>query len=169
MAFCSTSGQFAAGWLGGGNRHRFETMATTDTTPVGILALVAQEPVGWCACGPRSRYTVAIKGRSKIISGRPRAEDDSVWLLPCLMVHASHRGQGITRALIRGAVDVAGREGASAIEGWPVTGVGRQSAAFVGREKVFEELGFGCVDRPSPHRAIMRLELRPAGAGPWRT
>ena len=34
--------------------------------------------------------------------------------------------------------------------------------AYLGREKLFEELGFSCVGRPSPQRVIMRLELRSA-------
>ena len=63
-------------------------------------------------------------------------------------------------AMTRAAIELAGREGALAIEGWPVAGSDRQSPdAFLGREKVFEDLGFSCVERPSPQRAIMRLEL----------
>ena len=162
MAFCVTRSQFAAGWFGGGNRHRFEAMAAVSERPMGILAFVAGEPVGWCACGPRSRY--APGGRGKIGGRRARAEDESVWLLPCLFVRAGHRGQGITYALVRAAVDLARREGASAIEGWPLARSDRQSAdAFLGREKVFDELGFRCVERPSPQRAIMRLDLRDPG------
>ena len=50
---------------------------------------------------------------------RTRDEDEIVWLLPCLFVRAGRRGQGVTHALVRAAVELAGREGASAIEGWP--------------------------------------------------
>jgi GNAT superfamily N-acetyltransferase len=161
MAFCETRGQFAAGWFGDGNRHRFEAMATVNSTPMGILASVAGEPVGWCACGPRSRYTVAVSGRSKLLASRAGAEDESVWLLPCLFVRVGHRGHGVTYALVRAAVELARREGAFAIEGWPLAESNRQPAdAFLGREKVFEDLGFSCVERPSPQRVIMRLELR---------
>jgi len=159
-----TRTQFAVGWLTGGNRHRFETLADAGANPMGILASVAGDPVGWCACGPRSRYTVVTSGRSRIMRDRVRAEDDSVWLLPCLFVRLDHRGQGVTYALVRAAVDLARREGASALEGWPRSGSDRQPAdGFLGREKVFEALGFSCVDRPSPTRAIMRLELGDAG------
>jgi GNAT superfamily N-acetyltransferase len=160
MAFCVTRGQFAVGWLNGGNQRRFKAMATDSPTPMGILASKDYEPVGWCACGPRSRYTTAISGRSKIMASRPRAEDESVWLLPCLFVRVGHRGQGVSHALVRAAVELARREGAIAIEGWPLAGSERRSAdAFVGRESVFEDQGFARVDRPSPQRVIMRLEL----------
>jgi len=83
-----------------------------------------------------------------------------VWLLPCLFVRAGRRGQGVTHALIRAAIELARREGASAIEGWPLAESERRAGdAFLGREQVFEELGFNCVERPSPERVIMRLEL----------
>jgi GNAT superfamily N-acetyltransferase len=161
MAFCETRSKFAVGWLDGGNRQRFEAMATASPAPMGILASVAGEPVGWCACGPRARYAAAIGGRSSILRDRVRAEDESVWLLPCLFIGVGHRAQGVTYTLVRAAVELARREGASAIEGWPFAGSDRRSGnAFLGREKMFEELGFSCVERPSPQRAIMWLELR---------
>ena len=160
MAFCVTRSQFAAGWLNGGNQRRFGAMAAASSAPMGILASQAAEPVGWCACGPRSRYNAATSPRSKIMRNRARDEDEIVWLLPCLFVRAGRRGQGITHALVRAAVELARREGASAIEGWPLAGSEQRSDnAFLGREQVFEDIGFSCIDRPSPERVIMRLEL----------
>ena len=163
MAFCLTRSQFAAGWLTGGNQRQFSAMAATSSTPMGILASQAAEPVGWCACGPRSRYVAATSPRNKIMQNRARDEDEIVWLLPCLFVRADRRGQGVTHALIRAAVELARSEGASAIEAWPLAESERRSGdAFLGREQVFNELGFHCVERPSPVRVIMRLELEAA-------
>lgn len=160
MAFCESRAQFALGWLTGGNRRRFEAMASGSGPPMGIVASMSGTPVGWCACGPRSRYAVANGGRSSLLQGLERQEDESVWLLPCLFVRAENRDQGVTYRLIRAAVELARREGACAIEGWPTPGSGRRSSeGFVGRESVFEALGFRCVARPSPQRVIMRLEL----------
>jgi GNAT superfamily N-acetyltransferase len=159
MTFCVTRRQFAAGWLNGGNQRRFESMATSSSTPMGILATVADEPVGWCACGPRARYVAATSPRNKIMRNRMPVEDETVWLLPCLFVRAGRRGQGITHTLVGAAVELARREGASAIEGWPLAGSERSAEAFLGREQVFEDLGFSCVERPSPERVIMRLEF----------
>jgi len=160
MAFCASRAQFALGWLTGGNRRRFEAMALGIGPPMGILASMSGEPVGWCACGPRSRYAVAEGGRSSLLQGLDRKEDEAVWLLPCLFVRAENRGQGVTYGLIRAAVELARQDGAWAIEGWPTAGSDRRpSDGFVGRESVFEDLGFRCVARPNPQRAIMRLEL----------
>lgn len=152
MASCSTRTQFAAGWFRGGNRRRFEALAGAASTPMGILASAEGEPVGWAACGPRSRYVVASKAPST---------DETEWLLPCLFVETGHRGQGLTRLLVSAAVEEARREGAVAIEGRPLAASVQSSAdAFVGREQVFEDLGFRCVARPSPERVLMRLDLR---------
>jgi hypothetical protein len=76
MAFCESRSQFAVGWLNGGNRDRFETMVMAGGPPMGILASVAGEPVGWCACGPRSRYAVpsADEASSCAIEYAPRTK-----------------------------------------------------------------------------------------------
>jgi hypothetical protein len=144
MAFCVTRSQFAAGWFGSGNRHRFEVMAAGSARPMGILAFVAGEPVG-CVVGhaPKTKASGSCLASSSGQGGR---------------------GQRITYALVRAAVELARREGASAIEGWSLARSDRQSAAaFLGREKVFGELGLRSVERPSPQRVIMRLDLRDFG------
>ena len=110
-------------------------------------------------CGPRSRYIVATSGQSNITRRAP-VEDATAWLLPCLFVRVGHRAQGVTYAMVGAAVELARRKGAVAIEGWPGTASNKRAAdAFLGREKVFKTPGFSCVERPSPRRAIMRLEF----------
>lgn len=95
-ASCTSSIKFAAGWLTGGNRARFVQMAVDSAEPIGILASVAGEPVGWCACGPRSRYITSMSGRGKLLRDRDRDEDEVVWILPCLFVRPDCRAQGVT-------------------------------------------------------------------------
>jgi GNAT superfamily N-acetyltransferase len=165
-AFCVSGRQFAVGWFAGGNRRRFERMAAASTTPMGVVASADGSPVGWCACGPRSRYTAAIDGRSRLLQGRSREEDHGVWLIACLFVAAAHRNRGIAHTLVRAAVELARHEGALAIEGWPLVAAAPRSAdAFLGREEVFLAAGFDCVDRPTSQRAVMRLDLRGSGPG----
>lgn len=159
MSFCTSGIEFAAGWFGGGNRRRFEAMAGGDS-PMGVLASVAAAAVGWGACGPRSRYLGASPSRHPLLGDRPRTEDVTTWLLPCLFVHAGHRGRGVSHALVKATVSVARQHGAAALEAWPSSAEGpREADAFVGREQLFAELGFSCVARPVPERAIMRLDL----------
>ena len=149
-----------AGWLTGGNRRRFEALAAHGGAPMGLLASVSGEPVGWCACGPRARYVVAEGHRGGLLEHRDHDEDEMVWLVSCLFVGPRHRGQGFTAQLVRAAVELARREGAVAIEGWPTAGTGARAAdSFLGRQQAFEDLGFRCVGRPVPNRVLMRLEL----------
>jgi hypothetical protein len=74
-------------------------MARGNKTPMGILASSSGDAVGWCACGPRSRYAVADSGRRKILRDRDRHEDPDVWLLACMFVRTDCRAQGVTYAL----------------------------------------------------------------------
>jgi ribosomal protein S18 acetylase RimI-like enzyme len=160
MAFCATGRQFAAGWYGGGNRRRFAAMAAASRTPMGVLAFVGDEPVGWCACGPRARYRVAMDGRSRLLAGRPRQEDENVWLVPCLTVDPRHRGLGIVLPLLRAAVAIARQQGGSAVEAWPLaTGVRRPGDEHLGGEAMFARVGFRCIERPTADRTLMRLDL----------
>ena len=69
---------------------------------MGVVASVSGEPVGWCACGPRSRYVAAGGGRTGLLKDRDRDEDEAVWLLPCLFLGPGFRGQGLPmRSFVR--------------------------------------------------------------------
>jgi hypothetical protein len=158
-AFCSTSWQFATGWYGGGNRRRFEGLAASESDPMGVIAVRDGVPVGWCACGPRARFTTALTGRSRLLGHRPREDDGDVWLIACLFVRRGRTGDGVVVPLIRGAIALAVDAGATAVEAWPLAmGIRRPGEAHVGREGVFARLGFERIERPSLERVIMRLD-----------
>lgn len=160
MAFCTTRSQFARGWLRGGNERRFGAMTATEPSPMGVLAHRGDDAVGWCACGPRARYLFPGSPANKIIDSRISYDNETEWFLPCLFIHPDHRGEGLTPILVQSAVELARSKGASAIESWPLArSVGRSGDAFLGREQVFEDLGFRRAYRPTPERVIMRLEL----------
>lgn len=143
----------------GGNRAKFAELVACTAEPAGLMALIDGVAVGWCAVGPRSRYTRAI--RTPTYKGRDRVEDDSVWLVPCFFVRQDARGQGISRALLESAVGTAREHGAIAIEGFPFAGSGRRSSGDVqiGMESLFASCGFTAVRRPTGNRVVMRLEL----------
>ena len=160
QAFTVSRGEYSKGWWDGGNRTRFEEAAAWPGPPIGLLAYRDDEPVGWCAVGPRDRYKAAIGSRAKIMRNRDPSEDDRVFFVTCLFVRVGYRGSGVTSDLLRSAIDLAREFGAPAIEGWPRSGSnGQQSDLYYGRESLFASFGFSVVDRPSAHRAVMRLEL----------
>jgi len=147
-----------AGW-GAVNNERFNEFARGASPPAGLLAYRGAEAVGWCALGPRSRYARML--RSPTLKERDPAEDDTVWLVPCFFVRREARRSGVTRALLEGAVDLARKNGAPAIEGFPLAGDRRRSSgeAFLGVEPLFASCGFAAVARPSATRVVMRREL----------
>ena len=159
-AFCSTRRQFSLGWFGGGNARHFAAMVARDSIPMGVLAVQDEQVIGWCACGPRSRYVVAATPRTRTLRDRPTEERARVWFVPCFFVKDGYRGRGVTFALARAAVDLARREGAVAIEGSPLsTSAGHGDGDFAGFEEVFAAAGFSRVARPTTDRVIMRLDL----------
>jgi GNAT superfamily N-acetyltransferase len=164
MASYLSGPRFAVGWVAGSHRHRFEAMTGASAQPMGILAWAGSEPVGWCACGPQTRYLRSANAPSGL--ERQDTADPNIWLVPCFYVRSDHRGRGVMEVLLRAAVDEATAAGATAVEGWPASGPDSNAGnAFLGREDLFARLGFVCVERPGARRAVMRLEL-PATTGP---
>jgi GNAT superfamily N-acetyltransferase len=163
MWFLVPAKECQAGWSGA-NKVAFERMAATDRHPVGLLAYRGGEPVGWCALGPRSRYARALRSavlRAALAEDRDPGVDDTVWLVPCFYVRRDMRGLGVTRALLEAAVREAGRRGATAIEGFPLSGEKRRGTgeAYLGVEPLFASCGFTAVARPTPGRVVMRRVL----------
>ena len=130
--------------------------------PPGVIAYLDDEPVGWAALHPRRETSFA---RNRLI---PQIDDLDVWSLWCFRVRPGHRKQGISHALIDGAVAFATERGAPAIEGYPVDNGGEKvnlTMAYVGTRALFESAGFakaadtGSVLDGFP-RVLMRLDLR---------
>ena len=132
-----------------------------EDPPPGVIAYLDDEPVGWAAVYPRSGTSFA---RNRLI---PQVDDLDVWSLWCLRVRPGHRKQGISHALIEGAVAYAKERGAPAIEGYPVDNASERvnlTMAYVGTRRLFESAGFskvadtGSVLDGFP-RVLMRLDL----------
>jgi len=141
-----------------GNRASFVELAATSETPMGLLAYENDEPVGWCAVGPRSRYARAIK--TPTYSGRDPAEDDDVWLAPCFFVRRDRWRRSVTPKLLEAAVGLAREHSATAVEGFPHARAKHSSQDLqVGSESVFAALGFKVIRSPSTSWVVMRLEL----------
>lgn len=129
--------------------------------PPGVIAYLDDEPVGWAALHPRRETSFA---RNRKI---PHIDDLDVWSLWCFRVRPGHRKQGISHALIEGAVAYAKKRGAPAIEGYPVDNGGEKvdlTMAYVGTRSLFEEAGFTkAADTDSVldgfPRVLMRLDL----------
>jgi len=107
-------------------------------TPIGVLAYVDGEPVGWCSIAPRESYVRLEKSRTM-----PRVTPPATptWTVLCFFVARSHRGQGITGALLGGAVQYAQKHGARIVEGYPFDTAG-VSSTHRGHSAAFAAAGF---------------------------
>ena len=74
-----------------------------------------------------------------------------------------YRRQGVTAALIEGAVRAAVDAKAPALEAYPFDGTRTPRAAYTGFASTFARAGFRTVARHVPHRPIMRLDLDATG------
>lgn len=125
----------------------------------GVLAYRDGEVIGWAGVAPRTELH-PIEHSRKI----PHIDELPVWSLWCMRVRPGYRKQGVTEALIEGAVDYARRNGAPAVEGYPVDNRGErvdQTMAFVGTRAMFERAGFTKVaDTQSVSGGIPRIVVR---------
>jgi GNAT superfamily N-acetyltransferase len=137
-----------------------EQLAATPAP--GVVAYFDDEPIGWCAFAPRSDYERLVRSRTI-----PKVDEVPVWSVTCFVVRTGHRRQGVTKALLAGAVDYARHNGAPALEAYPIDPAGeRVSTAFlyVGTVRTFEEAGFRKVAMTHATSArlprwLMRLDL----------
>ena len=159
MAPCVGLVEFGIGWVTRQNHRRFATLAAREEAPMGVLASISDEPVGWCACGPRSRYLPPGGVGDRLLADRDRSEDDVVWLVPCFYLHPQHRSSGVMHALLEAAVATATAHHAAAVEGWPAVVPGLRWDAFRGRMELFRQAGFTQVARLGPQRVLLRLDL----------
>jgi GNAT superfamily N-acetyltransferase len=130
-------------------------------TTSGLVAYLDGEPVGWCAVEPRPAYVGLTRVSRVPWEGRSEDKaDDSVWAVTCLFTRGGFRRRNVSRALARAAVDLASERGARAIEGYPMTTRnGILDQFHVGTERTFADAGFTEVSRPTPRRAVMRIEF----------
>ena len=114
----------------------------------------------------RARPTVGFARLVRSRNLKP-VDDLPTWSVVCFFVASSRRGEGISRALLDGAVAYARAHGAPAIEGYARdVGDERLSAdsAYPGTVSLFERAGFREVARYSPtgggrDRVTMRRDL----------
>jgi GNAT superfamily N-acetyltransferase len=142
---------------GDGNRDEFRAIVVEAEMPPGLLAYRDGVPVGWCAVAPRDDYPTLE--RSRVLK---RVDDEEVWSITCFFVARAARRQGVTGALIEGAVAFAVEHGARIVEGYPIDPRRPDVPpvfAWTGLASAFERAGFIEVARRSETRPIMRFQI----------
>ena len=120
-------------------RAALAKLARRRKNSAGLIAYQESEPIGWISLGPRYDFSVVKNSRAT-----PPVDDVAAWVIPCITVRRGHRGQGVAIAMIRAAVDYAGKRGAPAVEAYPRAEGKRvhDDLAFFGTEAMFRKAGF---------------------------
>lgn len=161
----ASNGCWCMYWLLGPEYHRRDRDLNRDSLrismsaeqPPGLIALDEtsgeDRAVGWLRLTPRSE--LSWLDENKFLAP---IDDLPVWSVPCFFVARSHRGRGVSDALLSAAVDTAQAAGAPAVEGYPIdpSVPGATRNAFTGHLPVFERNGFIEVARRRDSRPIMR-------------
>lgn len=142
---------------GEGNRRALRRIVASGEKP-GILGYLGREPVAWCSVAPREKFVVLANSRVL----RP-VDEVPVWSVSCLFVKKPHRRRGISVGMLRAAVEFAAKQGAKAVEGYPVEpSMAKMPDPFLwtGIPAAFRAAGFTEALRRSPGRPILRFEIR---------
>jgi GNAT superfamily N-acetyltransferase len=124
-------------------------------TPVGVLAHVDGDPVGWCSIAPRDTY--AALERSQALR---RVDDAPVWSVVCFFVDRRVRRQGLTLGLLKAGVEYARSQGAEIVEGYPVE-PGSRLYTHMGSPSTFRRADFHDVTPAGQARRVMRCVVGP--------
>ncbi|PTL71241.1 GNAT family N-acetyltransferase [Rathayibacter caricis DSM 15933] len=143
------------------NEDALQAELRDSPVPIGVLAYVDDQPVGWTRVVPRHTLP-GITGNAALT--RVLEEDPAAWWVTCVNLRREARGRGVGTALLRVAIDHARVNGASVLDGHPVDVTmsatrPSPSALFTGTVSMFTAAGFREIGRTYPSRPVMRANL----------
>ena len=116
---------------------------------------------GWCQWGSPEELP-NIKNRRLYDKDAPPTPD---WRITCIFVDRRHRGQGIARAALEGALDQIAGAGGGLVEAISEVTAGREAQGrflFSATVELFEEYGFARGRQVGKHAWIMSKVVPPA-------
>jgi GNAT superfamily N-acetyltransferase len=117
---------------------------------------------GWCQYGSPEELP-GIKHRRAYDQDAPPRPD---WRITCFFVDRRHRGQGVARAALEGALDLIARAGGGLVEAIPEVTAGREAPGrflFSTTVELFEQYGFTRGRQVGKHAWIVSRVIDPAG------
>jgi len=116
---------------------------------------------GWCQYGSPDELP-HIKNKREYAKGTPPVP---AWRITCIYVDKKHRGQGVARAALEGALDQIAQAGGGLVEAISEVTAGREAPGrflFSATVELFEEYGFARVRQVGKHAWIVSKNLDPA-------
>ena len=144
----------------GGEPPRDEGARGGGTVP-GLIGYEDGKPVAWVSLGPREDY--AKLRRSPIMK---LVDDRPVWSIVCFFVPGGERGRGLSKRMLRAAVDYARSKGARLLEAYPVDrdAPSHPDSMFFGAKSMYDRAGFREVARRKATRPVVRRGHLPSRA-----
>jgi GNAT superfamily N-acetyltransferase len=115
---------------------------------------------GWCQYGSPEELP-AIKHKREYAKDAPPRPD---WRITCFYVDKKHRGQGIARVALEGALDQMARAGGGRVEAISEVTAGREAPGrflFSATVELFEQFGFTRVRQVGKHAWIVSRVVAP--------
>ena len=138
-----------------------EDRVRTDRAHAALVLDESGAAQGWCQFG-NPEELANIKHRREYDKDAPTRPD---WRITCFYVDKKHRGQGIARVALEGALRQIADAGGGLVEAIPEVTTGRNAPGrflFSATVELFEEHGFERVRQVGKHAWIVSREIDPA-------
>jgi ribosomal protein S18 acetylase RimI-like enzyme len=151
---------------GGDYRAAKQTRVREDRAHAALVIDADGLAQGWCQYGSPKELP-NIKHRREYEKDAPPPAD---WRITCFYVDKKHRGQGVARAALEGALEQIAAAGGGRVEAIPEVTVGREAPGrflFSATVELFEQYGFRRVRQVGKHAWIVTRQVGAAkAAGP---
>ncbi|MGA7272405.1 MAG: GNAT family N-acetyltransferase [Acidimicrobiia bacterium] len=151
------------GQKGISHRSVKEERVRTDRAHAALVMDETGKAQGWCQYGSPEELP-NIKHRRKYEQEPPPLPD---WRITCFYVDKRHRGQGIARAALEGALDQIAQLGGGLVEAIPEVTAGREAQGrflFSATVELFEQHGFSRRRQVGKHAWIVSKSVAGAPA-----
>jgi len=147
-----------AGTPGLDHRDAKRERVLTDRAHAALVLDTTGAAVGWAQFGGPAELT-RIKHRRAYEADPPPSPD---WRLTCVFVGKGHRGQGVARAAVEGAVDLIAAAGGGSVEAIAETTAGRTAVGrflFSSTVELLESVGFTRLRQVGKHAWIVTATI----------
>jgi ribosomal protein S18 acetylase RimI-like enzyme len=140
-----------------------EDRVRTDRAHAALVLDGFGRAQGWCQYGSPEELSNLKHGREYVKDPPPMPD----WRITCIYVDRKHRGEGIARTALEGALDQIARSGGGLVEAISEVTIGREAQGrflFSATVELFEDEGFTRVRKVGKHAWIVSRTIEPKRA-----
>jgi GNAT superfamily N-acetyltransferase len=141
-------------------RELKEELVRTDRAHAALVFDAAGQVQGWCQYGSPAELDLR---HARVYRKDP--PPPAQWRITCIFVDKRHRGEGVARAALEGALDLIAKAGGGRIEAISETTADREAQGrflFSATVELFEQLGFSRGRQVGKHAWIVSREVAAA-------